>query len=286
MPTLNGSPLSCEEILDRYAPLVYRMAIQGTGSRHDGEDVAQEVFVSLIQCDPAFVDETHLKAWLIRATANRCKSWGRSPWRRRVVPLDDSRDGPVPPPESGGVLEAVAALPPNTAGRCTSTTSRGTLPLRSGSCWAAPEYGALPSEPGQSQAERCAEGGMGMNSKDYRSTLGGVTPSPAWRARTLAAMEAAKPKKHSVRRPLAAAATAAALVIVVAAWGMAVRPDRNGPQWPRRGPHPGAGGDPYAHPRHFPGVERELRHRHRPQPAHGEEPHRRTAGRADRAAGV
>lgn len=112
MPTLNGSPLSCEEILDRYAPLVYRMAIQGTGSRHDGEDVAQEVFVSLIQCDPAFVDETHLKAWLIRATANRCKSWGRSPWRRRVVPLDDSRDGPVPPPESGGVLEAVAALPP------------------------------------------------------------------------------------------------------------------------------------------------------------------------------
>ena len=55
-----------------------------------------------------------------------------------------------------------------------------------------------------------------MNSKDYRSTLGGVTPSPAWRARTLAAMEAAKPKKHSVRRPLAAAATAAALVIVVA----------------------------------------------------------------------
>lgn len=56
-----------------------------------------------------------------------------------------------------------------------------------------------------------------MNSKDYRSTLGGVTPSPAWRARTLAAMEAAKEKKHSVRRPLAVAATAA--VLAVAATG-------------------------------------------------------------------
>lgn len=54
-----------------------------------------------------------------------------------------------------------------------------------------------------------------MNSKDYRSTLGGVTPSPAWRARTLAAMEAAKEKKHPVRRPLAVAATAAALAVAV-----------------------------------------------------------------------
>lgn len=112
MPSLNGVSLSCEEILDRYGPLVYRLAIQGTGSVSDGEDVAQEVFVSLIRCDPAFTDDTHLRAWLIRATANRCKSWGRSPWRRRVVPLEDSRDGAVPPPEGGGVLEAVAALPP------------------------------------------------------------------------------------------------------------------------------------------------------------------------------
>lgn len=57
MPSLNGVPLSCEEILDRYGPLVYRLAIQGTGSVADGEDVAQEVFVSLIRCDPAFDPE-------------------------------------------------------------------------------------------------------------------------------------------------------------------------------------------------------------------------------------
>ena len=111
MPNLNGIPLSCEEILDRHGALVYRMAIQGTGSVADGEDVAQEVFVSLIQSDPAFTSDTHLKAWLIRATANRCKSWGRSPWRKRTVPLDPSRDT-APPPDSSGVLEAVAALPP------------------------------------------------------------------------------------------------------------------------------------------------------------------------------
>ena len=101
MPTLSGNSLSCEEILDRYGPLIYRMAIQGTGSVADGEDVAQEVFVSLIQCDPRFTDETHLKAWLIRATANRCKSWGRSSWHRRTVPLEEARQA-APPPEAGG----------------------------------------------------------------------------------------------------------------------------------------------------------------------------------------
>ncbi|MBM6721697.1 RNA polymerase sigma factor [Pseudoflavonifractor phocaeensis] len=111
MPSLNGVPLSCEEILDRYGPLVYRMAIQGTGSVADGEDVAQEVFVSLIQSDPSFTDDTHLRAWLIRATANRCKSWGRSFWRKRTVPLELNQAAAPPPPENLDVLEAVAALP-------------------------------------------------------------------------------------------------------------------------------------------------------------------------------
>ena len=62
MPTLNGVPLSCEEILDRYGAMVYRLAVQGTGSPVDGEDVAQEVFVSLIQSNPRFTDELHLRA--------------------------------------------------------------------------------------------------------------------------------------------------------------------------------------------------------------------------------
>ena len=111
MPTLNGVPLSCEEILDRYGALVYRLAVQGTGSPVDGEDVAQEVFVSLIQSDPRFADELHLRAWLVRATTNRCRSWGVSAWRRHTVPLEPGWDVPAPAAPESGVLEAVAALP-------------------------------------------------------------------------------------------------------------------------------------------------------------------------------
>lgn len=54
-----------------------------------------------------------------------------------------------------------------------------------------------------------------MSSKDYRSTLGGVTPSPAWRQRTLAAMKAAQGQKGPRRKPLAIAATAAVLALAV-----------------------------------------------------------------------
>ena len=76
---------------------------------------------------------------------------------------------------------------------------------------------------------------MGMNSNDYRSTLGGVTPSPAWRERTLAAMKQAQGKKRPSRKPLAIAATAAALAVAVT----------GGVRRSRHRPHTGAGGHAY-----------------------------------------
>lgn len=71
-----------------------------------------------------------------------------------------------------------------------------------------------------------------MNSKDYRSTLGGVTPSPAWRERTLAAMEQAQGQKRPSRKPLAIAATAAVLAVAVTGgvWlSGRTEPDPDGP---------------------------------------------------------
>ena len=88
MLTLQGSPLSWEEVLDRYSPLVFRLAWQSLGNRQDAEDAAQEVFVALVRSSPAFRDETHLRAWLIRATSHRCKNLATSAWKRHTVPLD------------------------------------------------------------------------------------------------------------------------------------------------------------------------------------------------------
>ena len=89
MPTLNGVALSCEEILDRYGPLVYRMAVQGTGSPTDGEDVAQEVFEALLRSGKRFREPEHLRAWLLRCTVNRCHDLHRFRLRRPVLALAD-----------------------------------------------------------------------------------------------------------------------------------------------------------------------------------------------------
>ena len=108
MPTLNGVPLSCEEILDRYGPLVYRMAVQGTGSPTDGEDVAQEVFEALLRSGRRFREPEHLRAWLLRVTVNKCKNLYRAK-RRTEVPLTEA----IPAPEAAepSVLDEVRALP-------------------------------------------------------------------------------------------------------------------------------------------------------------------------------
>lgn len=73
-----------------------------------------------------------------------------------------------------------------------------------------------------------------MNSEQrYRSTLRGMTPSPAWRKDTLEAMKAAREKKVRLRRrPLVFAATAAALVLGVglgAWWSARMWTDPNDP---------------------------------------------------------
>ena len=108
MPTLNGVALSCEEILDRYGPLVYRMAVQGTGSPTDGEDVAQEVFEALLRSGKRFREPEHLRAWLLRVTVNKCKNLYRAK-RRTEVPLTEA----IPAPEAAepSVLDEVRALP-------------------------------------------------------------------------------------------------------------------------------------------------------------------------------
>ncbi len=99
-----------EAALDTYGALVLRTAFGLLKNMQDAEDVAQEVFLSLLRSAPQFESEEHQKAWLLRATINRCRSVFRSAWRRRTVPLDESLPAPFTPEESA-VLDAVGALP-------------------------------------------------------------------------------------------------------------------------------------------------------------------------------
>lgn len=85
--------------MNAHGASVYRLALNQTRSPHDAEDVSQDVFLRLLRDKTVFVDDGHLKAWLLRATINRCLEVRRSAWRRRAVIGTD---------EEWATLEAVA----------------------------------------------------------------------------------------------------------------------------------------------------------------------------------
>ncbi len=103
-----------DEIISRYADMVYRIALNNVKTRHDADDVFQEVFlrcVKLKQKKEDFVDEEHLKAWLIRVTVNCCKKFWSSGWKRHVV-VGGEPEEVFQLPEENGIHEALITLPP------------------------------------------------------------------------------------------------------------------------------------------------------------------------------
>lgn len=95
-----------EELLDKYAALVYRLAFARTRSREGAEDVFQEVFLRLVSKRPRLDSEEHEKAWFCRVTINCANSYWRNPFRRWTQPLEEMGELTAPPPEAGSALDA------------------------------------------------------------------------------------------------------------------------------------------------------------------------------------
>ena len=53
--------LTAEETVQRYGPMVYRIALSQTKNKEDAEDVFQETFLSLIRSNPSLESEEHRK---------------------------------------------------------------------------------------------------------------------------------------------------------------------------------------------------------------------------------
>lgn len=99
-----------EQLVRRYGDTVYRLAYAQTRSRHDADDIFQEVFLRVAQHRPVFDSDAHAKAWLLRVTLNCLKSHWRAAWRRHDVPLDERI--PLPAPEERALDDALRRLAP------------------------------------------------------------------------------------------------------------------------------------------------------------------------------
>lgn len=87
--TTDTIALSNEEIVDKYADMVYRLAVAQTGRRENADDVFQEVFLRLVRYRNRLENEEHLKAWLIRVTINCSHKYFNSFWNRNIRGMAD-----------------------------------------------------------------------------------------------------------------------------------------------------------------------------------------------------
>ena len=96
---------------ERHLDLVYRVALNCLRNPADAEDAAQTVLLRLWQAGTAFPDDDQLRYWLVRVTVNVCRDALRSPWRKRIVPLDRCREPSFTAPEHQALYTEVMALP-------------------------------------------------------------------------------------------------------------------------------------------------------------------------------
>lgn len=81
--------LSCVE---KYRPMLFRLAYSSTGDLSACDDIIWEVFMKLFSSDKRFDSEDGRKAWLIRLTINKSHNYTRSWWQKNKSELTESSE--------------------------------------------------------------------------------------------------------------------------------------------------------------------------------------------------
>jgi len=100
-----------EELVAKYENTLFRAALAILGDAQEAEDAVQETFLRYLEKRPQLRDADHEKAWLLKVTANRCKSILRTRRRHPAVELLDVY--PAPDTDCRELMEAILALPAN-----------------------------------------------------------------------------------------------------------------------------------------------------------------------------
>lgn len=108
-----GAALPIDDLItnaiDKYSDLLIRVSFTYMRNISDAEDVAQEVFLRLIEKRPIFLSDEHEKAWLIRVAINLSKNRLKTAWFRKTLPLDEISYNFSP--KENTVMKAVLELP-------------------------------------------------------------------------------------------------------------------------------------------------------------------------------
>lgn len=99
-------------LVEKYMDTVYRVALNYVKNPNDADDITQNTMIKLFSYKKEFLDEKHIKYWLIRVAINECKSYRQSFWHRNITGLSDYIE-PIQfsEPEQSNLYYAVMNLP-------------------------------------------------------------------------------------------------------------------------------------------------------------------------------
>jgi RNA polymerase sigma-70 factor (ECF subfamily) len=78
----DGERMAFEELVQKYQPSVYSLALRLTSDREDARDITQETFLKVYNNISKFRGDAHLRTWIYRITVNQVANQQRW-WRRR-----------------------------------------------------------------------------------------------------------------------------------------------------------------------------------------------------------
>lgn len=82
--------ITAEGAVDRYADMVYRLALAQMKNSTDADDLFQEVFVRLVRNVHKLESWEHVKAWLIRVTVNCARKHYEQYWNKNVLCMEEA----------------------------------------------------------------------------------------------------------------------------------------------------------------------------------------------------
>ncbi len=103
---------SVDEAFQKYGDRVFSAAFSICRCREDADDVVQDTFLKYYLQNRDYIDDTHLKAWLLRVAVNRAKDISRTFWRKNRVSWEEYMDElEFAQPEDRSLFQAVMSLP-------------------------------------------------------------------------------------------------------------------------------------------------------------------------------
>jgi RNA polymerase sigma-70 factor (ECF subfamily) len=63
-----------KELVSEHRDRVFNISFRMLGNRHEAEDIAQEVFITVFKTIDSFREESKFSTWLYRVTVNHCKN--------------------------------------------------------------------------------------------------------------------------------------------------------------------------------------------------------------------